>query len=724
MERKPEKRITLRSLDKFQLFATGILSLVSLWVISIFVRLDFVVKSSSIYSYEGVEKAFRLLLSIYKTHRILWFVLIVATAIFAYTTFIRKRIGSQIVTADNFISTGSYGVHLIFLLMIGPLMRLVGQVKGTFSNINDLDLDDLSVLFEMGNDLSSISTGRKRNSQYILILGAVLSLATCYLLYKRIYKGRRSHSLQSEVENLTQTVVTGSQKAKKSFKNQLEEFKESSKEREKEREKAKEDLKAFRKEEPNLEDEPIGPENLEENLEEIPLVSKKAEEELSEERVGPEELEESLADEEIGPEELEETIVFQGPVESVPKKKVETSPRKKEEEPTKENKSKKPINKKLFGAILVVGLLFFEAVLLVPRILDYMKPDAIVSTNQLDIEIEIEGFDGTGTATAQIIGEPIFEEVKKGMNEEAIRDYLLDQEITITPNENLKNGEVITAVLTFEETDRFRLELDREEIIREIEVSGLQELINSYKDLEDTIIEKIDRDFKNRIEDDFSGSTRNLEIQRISSFEKKIDEEDIEKNIFDSSEYTFANIYKIRYDQYYNRGDTKIIYLLFKADHFEESNGAYRYDILRAGQEKTEEEILNTIRFDGFEEIPSLKGDEPMKEVEKKEPEVEEKEEKEEAKDTTPKNESEKLSRSQLEKIARDYEDTTRKVENIANLRSGPSVNTDLLKTFQAGTPVKVLYTEINDEIRVWCYVRIDSDGDFYEGWMSHRVIK
>ena len=342
-----------------------------------------------------------------------------------------------------------------------------------------------------------------------------------------------------------------------------------------------------------------------------------------------------------------------------------------------------------------------------------MKPDAVISMENVDIDIEVAGFDGNGTATATLVGEPEIREVKKVMDEDELLQYIKEQEVKLSKSEGLKNGDKVKAVFEFKPTDRYKIEIDKEKIEKEIEVEGLEVFINSYKDIDPNIIKKLDQEFKSRINNDTGfWNVEKLRIQRLGSYEYKVDDNDIKTGNFSREDYTFTNVYKVSY-RYFDKAETE--YVAYAANNFQEANGAYRYNVKNLITRDDLDDLLNSLQFDGYTKIDELKEEEAPKEEPTEATEATE--------DETEKENSEVIASDKLSRIAANYENTTRYVGNVANLRTDPSVNAQLIKTFKAGTPVQVLYTEINDNIRVWCYVRVETSDEFYEGWMSHRVI-
>lgn len=617
---------------------------------------------------DGIDKSIKAIYRVYNFYNLILLALLVALLIFLYTTFIRNKLGKNFLTVQNIISCITYGIFVIDFILFRPILSVLRASKKALKNIQNLDFGSFGQIEQFMQNLMRISEERVAAAGIFFVIAMLLAIVLSIMLYRRIYHGQRSINVEREVSGFTEAIKEKSQVAKELIQNQVNEFKETDYEDYVGEEKLSEKRE-------NLERNKLMPSN-----EDVYVTNELPQNNSSYENY--QEKRSSYQDYE------RETQNYY-------------------------NENRKPINKKLLASILIVGILLISAIFIVPKVLYAMKPDAVISMENVDIDIEVTGFDGNGTATATLVGEPEIREVKKVMDEDALLQYIKEQEVKLSKSEGLKNGDKVKAVFEFKPSDRYKIEIDKEKIEKEIEVEGLEVFINSYKDIDSNIIKKLDQEFKSRINNDTGfWNVEKLRIQRLGSYEYKVDDNDIKAGNFSREDYTFTNVYKVSY-RYFDKAETE--YVAYAANNFQEANGAYRYNVKNLITRDDLDDLLNSLQFDGYTKIDELKEEEAPKEEPTEATEATE--------DETEKENSEVIASDKLSRIAANYENTTRYVGNVANLRTGPSVNAQLIKTFKAGTPVQVLYTEINDNIRVWCYVRVETSDEFYEGWMSHRVI-
>lgn len=665
MENKPRKKISLRSLDQVQFFATAAMAVLSIITIIIAIVMGQAADKMSYENLDDIGKTIKAIYRIYNFYNLILIALVVALLIFLYTTFIRNKLGKNFLTVQNIISCITYGIFVIDFILFRPILSVLRASKRALKNIQNLDFGSFGQIEQFMQNLSRISEERVAAAGIFFAIGMILAIVLSVMLFRRIYHGQRSINVEREVSGFTEVIKEKSQMAKELIQNQVNEFKET-------------DYEDY-----------VG------------------EEKLSERRENPERnnLVPSKEDVHVA----SELPQNNSPYENYQEDKSSYQDYERETQ-NYYNENRKPVNKKLLASILIAGILLISAIFIVPKVLYAMKPDAVISTKNMDIEIEVTGFDGNGTATATLVGEPEISEVKNVMDEDALLQYIKEQEVKLSKSEGLKNGDKIKAVFELKPNDRYKIEIDKDKIEKEIKVEGLEVFINSYKDIEPNIIKKLDQEFKSRINNDTGfWNVEKLRIQRLGSYEYKVSDNDIKTGNFSREDYTFANVYKVSY-RYFDKAETE--YVAYAANNFQEANGAYRYNVKNLISRDDLDDLLNSLQFDGYTKIDELKEEEAPKE-----------EPTEATEDETEKENNEVIASDKLSRIASNYENTTRYVDKVANLRDGPSVNAPLIKTFKAGTPVQVLYTEINDNIRVWCYVRVETSEEFYEGWMSHRVI-
>ncbi len=667
MESKPRKKISLRSLDQVQFFATVAMAVLSIITIITAIVMGQSADRMGFDNLDGIDKSIKAIYRVYNFYNLILIALLVAILIFLYTTFIRNKLGKNFLTVQNIISCITYGIFVIDFILFRPILSVLRASKKALKNIQNLDFGSFGQIEQFMQNLMRISEERVAAAGIFFVIAMIIAIVLSIMLYRRIYHGQRSINVEREVSGFTEAIKEKSQVAKELIQNQVNEFKET-------------DYEDY-----------VGEEKLSEkreNLERNKLMPSNEDVHVTNE------LPQNISYEN-----------YQGDRNSYQDYERETQ--------NYYNENRKPVNKKLLASILIIGILLISAIFIVPKVLYAMKPDAVISMENVDIDIEVAGFDGNGTATATLVGEPEIREVKKVMDEDELLQYIKEQEVKLSKSEGLKNGDKVKAVFEFKPTDRYKIEIDKEKIEKEIEVEGLEVFINSYKDIDPNIIKKLDQEFKSRINNDTGfWNVEKLRIQRLGSYEYKVDDNDIKTGNFSREDYTFTNVYKVSY-RYFDKAETE--YVAYAANNFQEANGAYRYNVKNLITRDDLDDLLNSLQFDGYTKIDELKEEEAPKEEPTEATEATE--------DETEKENSEVIASDKLSRIAANYENTTRYVGNVANLRTGPSVNAQLIKTFKAGTPVQVLYTEINDNIRVWCYVRVETSEEFYEGWMSHRVI-
>ncbi|WP_237037152.1 SH3 domain-containing protein [Mediannikoviicoccus vaginalis] len=689
MESKPRKKISLRSLDQVQFFATAAMAVLSIITIITAIVMGQAADRMGFDNLDGIDKSIKAIYRVYNFYNLILIALVVALLIFLYTTFIRNKLGKNFLTVQNIISCITYGIFVIDFILFRPILSVLRASKRALKNIQNLDFGSFGQIEQFMQNLMRISEERVAAAGIFFVIAMILAIVLSIMLYRRIYHGQRSINVEREVSGFTEAIREKSQVAKELIQNQVNEFKET-------------DYEDYVGEE-KLSDRRENPErnNLVPSNEEIHVTSElpkniNAYENYQENKRAYQENKRAYQENKRAYQEN--------------KRAYQDYDR---EAQNYYNENRKPVNKKLLASILIVGILLISAIFIVPKVLYAMKPDAVISLDNMDIEIEVAGFDGSGTATATLVGEPEIIESKKVIDEDALLQYIKEQEVKLSKSEGLKNGDKVKAVFEFKPSDRYKIEIDKERIEKEIEVEDLEVFINSYKDIDPNIIKKLDQEFKSRINNDTGfWNVEKLRIQRLGSYEYKVDDNDIKTGNFSRNDYTFTNVYKVSY-RYFDNAETE--YVAYAANNFQEANGAYRYNVKNLITRDDLDDLLNSLQFDGYTKIDELKEEEALKEEPTEATEVTE--------DETEKENSEVIASDKLSRIAANYENNTRYVGNVANLRSGPSVNSQLIKTFHAGTPVQVLYTDINDNIRVWCYVRVETSDEFYEGWISHRVI-
>ena len=61
-----------------------------------------------------------------------------------------------------------------------------------------------------------------------------------------------------------------------------------------------------------------------------------------------------------------------------------------------------------------------------------------------------------------------------------------------------------------------------------------------------------------------------------------------------------------------------------------------------------------------------------------------------------------------------------------ANLRKGPSINSEIITSLSKGTDLYIKDTKIEGNKRIWCLVETKNEktGESFEGWISNKVME
>ena len=61
-----------------------------------------------------------------------------------------------------------------------------------------------------------------------------------------------------------------------------------------------------------------------------------------------------------------------------------------------------------------------------------------------------------------------------------------------------------------------------------------------------------------------------------------------------------------------------------------------------------------------------------------------------------------------------------------ANLRKGPSINSEIITSLSKGTDLYINDTKIEGNKRIWCLVETKNEktGESFEGWISNKVME
>lgn len=262
--------------------------------------------------------------------------------------------------------------------------------------------------------------------------------------------------------------------------------------------------------------------------------------------------------------------------------------------------------------------------------------DAEIDTSEADVDIKIKGFDGYGKAVIENENYPKIEGLKIIEKDEGIsNDFVLEKiaaEVSLDKEEGLSNGDEIIANISFTNPSELKIGFTDDVVEKKIEVKKLPKLINSIDDLNGDVLDRMKNDAYETInnyyreadpnEDLYEGNKLNIESKRISTLEKKLDEDQIEEKIKNDNQhsYNLAYIFEISYDLVaetdYDKQKSRYVakktkpvkqYIAFVYDDIKENNGGIVYLTKEKYSEKDKDEVINKLKYDGFSIIDDNK---------------------------------------------------------------------------------------------------------------------
>lgn len=250
--------------------------------------------------------------------------------------------------------------------------------------------------------------------------------------------------------------------------------------------------------------------------------------------------------------------------------------------------------------------------------ISYMnKPDAIVTTSHMNIEINITGFEGYGKAEFDVKGVPEAYEFKDPKKYREINRELANYEVKLDKTENLKNGDEVTATLKFNK-GKYKFKFDKDEITTKVTVSGLQQIVKEYSDISnsmDRIERKINEDITRRL-----GDAKNIKITKLKVFQKDIKENELKSLIASgeinsrSNAYSLIILYKLTYDEkqttiLFEKAEYKTVEKLFveNVDNFIKKDDALLFDVYTNYTDKFSEsnleDYVNRLKLQNYSEV-------------------------------------------------------------------------------------------------------------------------
>lgn len=270
-------------------------------------------------------------------------------------------------------------------------------------------------------------------------------------------------------------------------------------------------------------------------------------------------------------------------------------------------KNKKYIISGILGFIIIVGGIFGY------KTINYMlKPDAVISLENMDMTLNISGYDGYGVVKADVSGVPTIKEVKDKKKYKEINSILKNYKVEYSKEKEIKNGDEITATLKFEDTKGLKLKFDKKELSVTAKANNLVEFVRDFKDVEKHL---------NRMEEDakkvFAKSSKysdakNLKIERIAIYDMPLTEETINSAVMSKrgldDYYKLCIVYKIT-------GENKEIlseklkpfedFKYYEFKDFKKRGEAVTYSTSNEGYyvDKTLDDIENGLQIIGYKKV-------------------------------------------------------------------------------------------------------------------------
>ena len=378
----------------------------------------------------------------------------------------------------------------------------------------------------------------------------------------------------------------------------------------------------------------------------------------------------------------------------------------------------KPANTKPIIIGVIAAILLVLAIIFVPKIIYALKPDAVISTKDMDIIIDVKGFDGHAVASGSLTGMPEITDTKLKDKNYEILDSITYGDIEFDKKEGLKNGDKIVAKVKLI-SEKFKLKFDSDTIEKEMTVEGLAELVNSFAELPDDFTDRLDKRANKSIYDSLY-KPDGLKIERLALMEKPMDEAEIYEvsNSYEAkSRYRLLGIYKASFnesDWWSGTKTRKTQYYIMDSYNFQKANGKVISEFYFDGYYSNYDELVNNLGFKGYQLLDEKKAKEDPKE--EKTDDKDDDDDKEEKDDEDDQNEA----KEETNDIGKTFY-----VKNEGNLREDYSLDADVIVKLSDGAEVTVNDEKHTDDGRTWYLVdAVDIDGASYSGWISSRVLR
>lgn len=199
-------------------------------------------------------------------------------------------------------------------------------------------------------------------------------------------------------------------------------------------------------------------------------------------------------------------------------------------------KNKKYIISGILGIIvIVIGFFGYKIVK------NKLTPDAVVSLENMKIDLKIKGYDGYGVAKAEVENEPVIKEVKDKSKVDKLHDALRNYKIEYSKEKEIKNGEEVTATLKFEDTKDLNIKFDKKELTVTVKVDKLKEFVKDFKDIEKHL-NRIEEDAKKSLANHYN-DIKDLKIEQLAIYDMPLTQDAI--NAAAINEEDLGNYYKL-----------------------------------------------------------------------------------------------------------------------------------------------------------------------------------
>lgn len=383
-------------------------------------------------------------------------------------------------------------------------------------------------------------------------------------------------------------------------------------------------------------------------------------------------------------------------------------------------------NKKAKSSTVIIILISVLAVavlaaIVVPKIIYNLKPDAVISTDTLDINFKTSGFDGLASLTAEQEGDV---NIKEAKNPNLLDDILKSIEyskITIDKSKNLKNGDKVKAIYEVS-CPKYKVDFDKTVIEKEITIQDLPKLINDFSDISEEFLKEFE-DFEDYaslsyIREGLNGTDKrykNVKLEKYDYFDRKMSEEDINEMINNGenkSKYALILVHHISYDYTFYPGFTSHFetYSVVKATDFEYVDGKIKAKFVDEKEWTKKDQLIAGLNFNGF----GLAGREEFENKKEKIKKLAE-------------NVDGKVVLWDGDKENNNEFDFYYEIIDEANIRELPDIDAPVLvkldKFNYAG--FNVFFKKETPDGRTWYYVKSLGEEDYnYNGWVSDRVLR